>query len=127
MTMMTLTNNAFALDRATREREFGHCSPASMICRDGHHRGTLFTWLPDMEKWAAVDLEGRKFLGFHDRLAVVTLASDDEFAADNGLNQAALGCDFDCAHGEWIIDLEDRPRLEELYGDSLEVLWEQAE
>lgn len=117
-----LDNNAFALDRATRD--FGHCAPASMICRDGHHKGTLFTWLPDLKRWSVVDLENRDFLGFHDSLAVVTLLGD-EADADCGLNQAALGFDFEVQGGEWVIDAEDLEDLREVYGDSLNVIWEQ--
>lgn len=114
----TLKNNAFALNRAMESG--GHCAPASAICRDGSHDGTLFTWLGT--EWAATDLENRKFLGFFARLAVVTLNDAD---ADDGLNQIALGCDFEVQNCEWVVDALELEGLRECYGDALEILWEQ--
>ena len=116
----TLKGNAFVLDRAVRE--YSRLAPASAICRDGHHKGTLFTWLG--EQWSVVDLENREFHGFHDRLAVVTIGEDVD--ADDGLNQAALGIDLEVPGGEWVVDADDLEELRETYGDTLEVVWEQG-
>jgi len=118
-----LENNAFSL--ATAIGSEGHCEPASRICRDGHHLGTMFSW--DGREWIVVDLENKKFLGTYDRLAVVTLnPDDDESQADRGLNQSSLGCDLECPSGEWVIDADEIEQLQEIYGDNLIVLWEQA-
>lgn len=121
-----LDNNAFALNRAMRE--FGHCEPASAICRDGHHSGTLFTWLPDSSCWVVFDIENRQHRGIFDRLAVVSLEpSDEPDRADDGLNQAALGMDMESQPaGEWIVDADDLDSLRESYGDELTVIWEQG-
>lgn len=120
--MTTLTNNAAAL--ATAIDGGRHCEPASRIVRDAHHAGTLFTWVDRC--WVVYDLENRRCLGRHDRLAVVTVtqqqAGDD--VADAGLNQCCLACDLEA--GEWVVDAGDLPELRQTYGDVLTVLWEQA-
>ena len=118
---MTFGNNSFSLRTAISNDR--HCEPASRIVRDGSHFGTMFSWV--QEKWVVVDLENRNFIGTFDRLAVVSLASDEELDADSGLNQAALGCDLDCPQGEWVVDADDLSDLRETYGDALVVLWEQ--
>ena len=124
---MTLCNNSFSLASAIGSDS--HCEPASRIVRDGSHFGTMFSWV--QEKWVVVDLENRNFIGTFDRLAVVSLASDEErdeeLDADSGLNQAALGCDLDCPQGEWVVDADDLSDLRETYGDALVVLWEQEQ
>lgn len=82
---------------------------------DGHHKGTSFLWRDD--RWEIVDHEGNK-LDYADEIAVVRL--EHEADADEGLNQACVGCDLDAAL--WIVPAE---ALEELagYGESLETLW----
>lgn len=110
--------------------------------RDGHHQGTLFVW--DGLDWAVLDIEGRAdTVQRVARLAVVTLHDNrpeeivledgvrymqhrDEYA-DLGLNQAGIAFDFECGTGEWVIDADDLDGLREVYGDDLEVIWEQAE
>lgn len=114
----TLKNNAFALASAIEAT--AHCRPGTALVIDGHHRGTLFTWLG--KEWAVTCLEQRKFMGTHARIAVVAL-TDADADADDGLNQAALGIDLEC--GEWVVPTEELPALCEGYGDALEVLWEQ--
>ena len=124
---MTFGNNSFSLRTAISNDP--HCEPASRIVRDGAHLGTMFSWLNG--HWIAVDLENRNFIGTFDRLAVLSLASDEErdeeLDADSGLNQVALGCDLDCSRGEWVVDADDLSDLRETYGDTLIVLWEQEE
>ena len=121
--MQTLTNNARHL--ATAIENDRHCEPASRIVRDGQHDGTLFTWLG--REWVVYDLDNHQLCCRCDRLAVVSLHSDDSDDADNGLNQAAIGFDMEAQpHGEWVIDAEDIDSLREGYGDKLVVLWEQA-
>lgn len=112
----TLNNNAFVLAKLIGQDR--HCEPASMVCRDGHHKGTMFSWFEG--EWIVTDLENREFRGVVDRLAVVTLDNADP---DYGLNQAALGIDLEC--GEWVIDAEDLIGLQCTYGDSLVVKWVQ--
>ncbi len=112
----TLKNNAFTLNRVIENT--GH-DLASTIVRDGHHKGTLFTWLET--RWCVVDLEGSELRGFFDRIAVVTLAGEADAA--NGLNQTQIGCDMEC--GEWVVDAEALDSLKETYGELLSVIWEQ--
>ena len=116
-----LVNNSLSL--ATAIGSDRHCEPASRIVCDGAHFGTMFSWHRD--RWIAVDIENRNFIGTFERLAVVSLASDIELDADNGLNQEALGCDLECPHGEWVVDAEALSDLRETYGEALVVLWEQ--
>lgn len=113
----TLKNNAFALNRAIESER--HCQPGAMVCRDGHHKGTIFAWHEN--KWHVTDIENREYLGGYLRLAVVTLAGDAD--PENGLNQHSLGIDLECS--EWIIDADELEGLQEAYGDDLEVVWEQ--
>ena len=123
--MTTLTNNAAALAAAIDAGR--HCEPASRIVRDGHHAGTLFTWV-DNRRWVVCDLENpARMYGWHDRLAVVTVTQQcrGEDVADNGLNQCCLACDLEA--GEWVVNADnDLPDLRQTYGEVLEVLWEQA-
>ena len=119
-----LENNAFHL--ATAIDADSHCEPASRVVRDGHHKGTIFSRCEG--KWYATDLEGKKFLGSCERLAVVTLdGTGYEDSADHGLNQIALGVDLECPGGEWIVDADDLVSLSDTYGDELVVKWEQDE
>lgn len=114
-----LTGNARALAIATEyDCQFG---PASRIVRDGHHCGTLFTWV-ERRLWVVYDLENSRCLGEHDRLAVVTVNEDE---ADRGLNQCCLACDLDVTGGEWVVDADELHELRRVYGDTLTVLWEQ--
>jgi hypothetical protein len=117
-----LDNNAFHL--ATAIDMDGHCEPASRVVRDGHHKGTMFSWFEN--KWTALDLENREYLGQCEKLAVVTLCDCDCDDADRGLNQAAWGIDFEVEGGEWVIDAEELDDLREIYGEQLVLIWEQV-
>lgn len=121
-TAATLTNIAAALAAAIDGGR--HCEPASRIVLDGQHAGTLFTWVDRF--WIVYDLENRESFGRHDRLAVVTVTQQQagEDVADAGLNQCCLACDLEA--GEWVVDADDLPELRQTYGDTMEVLWEQA-
>lgn len=120
--MATTSSNARALVEAIVAPDDGTI-PCRLIT-DGHHRGTLFAWLGD--EWAVTDLENRQCLGTFGRLAVVSVDMDDAEAAETGLNQTAIGFDFDGA-GEWIVDADDLDGLRDTYGAALVVLWEQDE
>lgn len=122
MTTDRLTNNAATL--ATAIDGGRHGEPASRIVRDGQHAGTLFTWVDRC--WIVHDLENRRCLGRHDRLAVVTVTQQQagEDVADAGLNQCCLACDLEA--GEWVVDADDLPELRQTYGGIMDVLWEQA-
>ena len=121
-----LKNNSLGLDSAIGRE--AHCAPASVVVRDGHHLGTLFSWTGD--GWIVVDLENRNYVGDHSRLAVVSLVASAEdslgfIAADRGLNQCCLACDFEVPGGEWVVDASDLDSLRDTYKDNLEVLWAQ--
>ena len=117
-----LDNNSFAL--ATAVDQDGHCEPASRVVRDGHHSGTMFSWFDG--EWHVLDLENREYIGKFHRLAVVTIEPDgDEFQADRGLNQTAIGFDMEVDGGEWIVDADELDNLRETYGEQLTVCWEQ--
>ena len=120
--MTDLKNNAFALAEAIGRES--HCTPASVIVRDGHHRGVLFAWTGEV--WIVVDLENRQWIGEYERLAVVTLHNEAD--PDNGLNQVCLACDLETPNGEWVLDAEALAEIRhnETYNDDdLESLWEQ--
>jgi len=118
----TLTNNAAALYAATQSDR--HCEPATVLVRDGHHDGTLLTWVRN--RWVVYSLDGRESLGEIDRLAVVTLDRNaDPDAADNGLNQTQIACDLEVLGGEWIVDADELDSLRDTYGETLVLLWEQ--
>jgi hypothetical protein len=120
--MNTLTNNAAALQGASDTDR--HCSPATVLVRDGYHDGTLLTWVRD--RWVVYSLDDREARGEIDRLAVVTLnAKADHDAADNGLNQTQVACDMEVAGGEWVVDADELDSIRDTYGDTLIVLWEQ--
>lgn len=116
MSTTGLKNNAFTLNQAIENS--GHCEPGTAWVLDGHHKGTLFTWVGS--QWCVVDLENRK-LDFVSRIAVVTLEGDAD--PDSGLNQDMIGVDLEC--GEWVVDRDDLKGLKETYGDDLVILWEQ--
>jgi hypothetical protein len=118
-----LENNAAALYAATQCDR--HCAPATVLVRDGGHRGTILTWVGD--KWVVYCLGNHESRGEIDRLAVVTLSDEagDE-AADHGINQSSVACDLEVPGGEWVVDADDLDAIREGYGDYLIVLWEQA-
>jgi hypothetical protein len=119
----TLTNNAAALHAATQCDR--HCAPATVLVRDGGHKGTILTRVEN--RWVVYCLENREARGEFDRLAVVTLADEAAYdAADNGLNQSSVACDLEVPGGEWVVDADDLDALREGYGGDLVVLWEQA-
>ncbi len=123
MNTANLTNNSAALHSAFKSDR--HCSPATVLVGDGHHKGTLLTWVGD--RWVVYCLEGRESLGEFDRLAVVTLAATaDHDAAEHGLNQSQVACDLEVPGGEWVVDAGDLDELREGYGTDLIVLWEQG-
>jgi hypothetical protein len=119
----TLTNNAAALYAATQSDR--HCAPATVLVRDGGHKGTILTWVGD--RWVVYSLDDREARDETDRLAVVTLAgSADQDAADKGLHLTSVACDLEVRGGEWVVDADDLDALREGYGGDLIVLWEQA-
>lgn len=121
--MTNLTNNAAELASAIEDCR--RCEPASRIVGDGWHAGTLFTYVDDRH-WIVCDLQQLTSEKI-DRLAVATVKQQQrgEDAAEWGLNQCCLACDLET--GEWVVDADDLPELRQIYGDVLEVLWEQAD
>ena len=118
-----LENTAAALSAATHSDR--HCAPATVLVRDGHHDGTMLTWVRN--RWVVYSLDDRESRDEIDRVAVVTLAeSADQDAADRGLHLTSVACDLEVPGGEWVVDADDLDALRDGYGDDLVVLWEQA-